>query len=129
MNPTEIFVYGTLKRGGVHHGRLAGQVYVGETATKAEYRLYSLDGYPGMVPAENAAGGRSIRGEIWRVDAACLARLDAFEGVAEALYRRAAARLEPPHDRPGIETYLYLRSTQGRAEIRGWPATADAPRV
>jgi len=118
---SEIFVYGTLKRGEANHGQLAGQTFVGAAATKAAYRLYALDGYPGMV---EAGDGRSIPGEIWRVDERRLARLDAFEGVPEGLYRRAEVHLLSPHDRPAIETYLYLQSTEGRFELSRWSATS-----
>jgi len=120
---SEIFVYGTLKRGGANHGQLAGQTFVAEAATKPGYRLYALDGYPGMVEAVGG-GGRSIPGEIWRLDAACLARLDAFEGVREGLYRRAEVHLLSPYDEPGIQTYLYLQSTKGRPELSRWSATS-----
>jgi gamma-glutamylaminecyclotransferase len=119
MSGVEVFVYGTLKRGGGNHGYLAGQRFVAAAATRPDYRLYSFNGYPGMIRAP-AGAGFAIPGEIWRVDRACLARLDEMEGVAEGLYERAEAALQPPHDRPGIQTYLYLRSTDGRPEISGW---------
>jgi gamma-glutamylaminecyclotransferase len=121
MSPVEIFVYGTLKRGGANHGQMAGQQFVAEATTRAIYRLYALDEYPGMVKAAGA-GGRSIAGEIWKVDAAGLARLDAFEGVPEGIYAQAEVALEPPNDRPGIRTYLYLQPVTSHPEISRWPA-------
>ena len=120
MSPVEIFVYGTLKRGGANHGQMAGQEFVAEATTKAIYRLYALDEYPGMVPAAEGQG-RSIPGEIWKVDVAGLARLDAFEGVPEGIYAQAEVALEAPNDRPGIKTYLYLLPLTARREIERWP--------
>lgn len=112
-----IFVYGTLKRGGENHRVLAGQRFVGEARTAPAFRLYLLDGYPGMVPA---ADGREIRGEVWEVDPACLERLDELEGTAAGLYARMPVRLAPPHDALAAETYLYRRSVAGRADLGTW---------
>jgi gamma-glutamylaminecyclotransferase len=112
---TLVFVYGTLKRGGVNHQALAGQRLVAEARTEPGFRLYLLDGYPGMVAA--AAGGLSISGELWEVDGAALERLDELEGTASGLYARVAVRLLPPHAGLPVETYLYRRSIEGRTDL------------
>jgi gamma-glutamylcyclotransferase (GGCT)/AIG2-like uncharacterized protein YtfP len=109
-----IFLYGTLKRGGASHHFLVGQRYVDKARTAAEYRLYLLDGYPGLVPSPR--DGRSIEGEIWEVEPACLARLDEWEGTEIGLFARAAVRLLPPYNQTGAEAYLYLKSVEGRAD-------------
>lgn len=114
-----IFVYGTLKRGAVNHRHLADAVFVADAATGAGYTLYQLDGYPGMIRDPGDANG--VRGELWQVGAACLARLDEFEGVPEGLYRREPVQLAPPHAGIGCETYLYARSVEGCPKIgSGW---------
>lgn len=112
---TLVFVYGTLKRGGSNHRFLAGQQFVAEARTVPGYTLYALDGYPGMVPAPTAPHG--VTGELWSVDEACLARLDALEGVSENLYRRAPIPLAAPHAQLSAETYLYARPTAGRPHL------------
>lgn len=109
---TRIFVYGTLKKGCKNHPHLADQTYVGDARTAPGYRLHDLGDYPGMV-----AGGDSVTGEVWSVDAASLARLDAFEGVDEGLYRREPVKLLPPFDRETVWTYLYARDPAGRPAI------------
>lgn len=114
---TAIFVYGTLKRGGENHTLLAGQRFLGTTRTVAGYRLYELDGYPGMV--EDAADIEGVSGEVWEIDTATLRALDELEGVNEGLYARVPARLKSPFDRGNIETYLYLRSIAGRPDLKG----------
>jgi gamma-glutamylaminecyclotransferase len=114
-----IFVYGTLKRGGSNHRFLAGQSLVGNARTLPEFRLFELNGYPGMVRV--GSGGRSIEGEIWSVDADCVAALDELEGVGEGLYERIAITLLPPFAEISVETYLYLQSTAGRPELESWP--------
>jgi gamma-glutamylaminecyclotransferase len=110
-----IFVYGTLKQGGSNHPFLAGQTLVGPAQTLPVFRLYELDGYPGMV--RMAEGGRSIVGELWSVDDRCLAALDELEGIGEGLYARVAVGLRPPHGGAAAETYLYLPSVAGRRDL------------
>ncbi len=107
-----VFVYGTLKRGFANHNFLAGQAFLGDAVTGPGYALYDLGDYPGMVARAGSAG--AITGEVWSVDAACLAQLDALEGTAEEMYRRACVPLLAPFaDRP-VETYIYLRGVEGR---------------
>jgi gamma-glutamylcyclotransferase (GGCT)/AIG2-like uncharacterized protein YtfP len=123
---TLIFVYGTLKRGGSNHAQLAGQIYLGPASTAPGYTLYSLGEYPGLVadPADRSG----VNGELWAVDAATLARLDAFEGVDEGLYARVPAPLSTwPENLPATEAarawmYLYLRDLSDRPHIGPeWP--------
>ena len=116
MNPAEtlLFVYGTLKRGGSNHRFLAGQKFLGAAHTVAGFTLYALDGYPGLVRAPDAAG---VTGELWAVDAACLAKLDEFEGVDEGLYARETIALAPPFAATPAEAYVYLRSVAGRTHL------------
>lgn len=112
-----LFVYGTLKRGCKNHRQLAGQRFLGEARTVPGYRLYDLGDYPGMV--EVPEDGEGVWGEIWAVDEVALARLDAFEGVGEGLYRREPVRLLSPHGggAMGVETYLYVRNFSGRPAL------------
>jgi gamma-glutamylcyclotransferase (GGCT)/AIG2-like uncharacterized protein YtfP len=112
---TRVFVYGTLKRGGRNHHFLAGQQFLGEARTQPGYTLYSLGGYPGMV--RSAEAGHDVAGEVWHVEAACLAGLDELEGVGEGLYERVAIALSAPFEGQAVETYLYLRSLEGRPAL------------
>jgi len=110
-----IFIYGTLKRGKSNHRFMAGQRFLGPASTLPGYRLYQLDGYPGMI--ESPSSGASVEGEIWDVDAAALAELDRLEGLSEGLYERVPVKLPAPWDAGKVETYLYLRSVAGRADL------------
>jgi gamma-glutamylaminecyclotransferase len=75
-----LFVYGSLKRGYVHHAELSGARFLGEAVTEPKYELVSLGPYPGLV------FGRSIvYGELYALGATALLGLDDFEG---ALYER-----------------------------------------
>jgi gamma-glutamylcyclotransferase (GGCT)/AIG2-like uncharacterized protein YtfP len=106
-----IFVYGTLKRGGSNHALLAAQRFVGVARTAPGFTLYSLGHYPGMIAEANDTAG--VTGEIWKVDAAALAALDALEGLAEGLYTRGPVPLVDPFAQSAVETYYYARPTAG----------------
>lgn len=104
---TLIFVYGTLMRSGCRAHVLSRQTFLGESRTVAAYRLYDCGKYPGLVKVEN---GRSIHGELWSVDAACVRQLDQIEAVDEGLYVRAAIQLDPPPTGGEVQAYFYARS-------------------
>ena len=113
-----VFVYGTLKRGESNHHYLAGQRFVGRARSRPAYRLFELEGFPGLVAAPR--DGRSVEGEIWEVDQKCLGLLDDLEGTASGVYARLSIPLLPPHDALEVEGYLYLGSVEGRRELTGW---------
>ena len=117
---TRVFVYGTLKQHGSNHRFLAGQEYLGEAQTAGGYVLYSIGDYPGMVRSADVA--HFVAGEVWNVNDACLAQLDALEGIDEGLYARETVELAPPFNEHLVETYFYLRSLDGRPMIgSSWP--------
>lgn len=89
MSKTNLFVYGTLKRGQKNHHFLAGQEFIGEAATMPLYRLYALGWYPGLVL--DVDDGLEVQGELWAVDDDALAKMDAFEGVPDLFARQDVA--------------------------------------
>ena len=106
---TNVFVYGTLKRGQCLHHVLANQEFLGEAKTKAEYVLVSLGDFPGLVTPDAFAEevqSQSIAGELYRVDSACLIELDRVECVDENMYQRCLVSLLEPTD-VIAETYVY----------------------
>jgi gamma-glutamylcyclotransferase (GGCT)/AIG2-like uncharacterized protein YtfP len=70
-----LFVYGSLKRGGAHHGELGDVTAQGACRTAARYALVVIDGYPAL-----CAGDKAITGELYLVNELQLAALDRFEG-------------------------------------------------
>jgi gamma-glutamylaminecyclotransferase len=108
-----LFVYGTLKRGQPRHRFLAGQKFVAATATQPRYRLFNVGEYPALVQHPD---GRSIEGELWDVDEACLRTLDKVEGCDLGLYVRGPIELQAPHDWLVAMTYLYLLPVDGLAD-------------
>ncbi len=81
-----LFVYGTLKRGGRSHGRLADSQFLGVAWTKPLYRMYNCGSYPALVAAVD---GESVGGELYRVSLEVMADLDEFESD----YRRVPLQL------------------------------------
>jgi gamma-glutamylaminecyclotransferase len=112
-----LFVYGTLMRGQKNHRLLSGQRFIGEAVTEPRYRLYDLGPYPGLV--EDKERGLAVTGELWEVDAVCLANLDEFEGVPD-LYVRASVAVQGMAE--PIETYLYNKVIPPGVRSGGsWP--------
>jgi gamma-glutamylaminecyclotransferase len=108
-----LFVYGTLKRGQSRHRFLAGQTFVGSAVTRPLYRMFNVGEYPALV---RHAEGRSIEGELWEVDKACLRTLDRVEGCPMGPYARVSVELSPPFEGLPAETYLYQLPIEGLAE-------------
>lgn len=90
-------------------------MFRGAARTVAGYRLFDLGGYPGLTAVPSDRDG--VIGEIWSVDTDALARLDAFEGVHEGLYRRGAIALAAPFADAVVDAYFPALSTHGRTEV------------
>jgi gamma-glutamylcyclotransferase (GGCT)/AIG2-like uncharacterized protein YtfP len=76
-----LFVYGSLKRGGLHHAELAGAPFVGDARSAPGFRLVPLRGgspYWALVPAPETS--ETVPGELFDVPVDALSALDAFEG-------------------------------------------------
>ena len=121
-----VFVYGTLKRGHQRNHLFANQTFVGPATTAANYRMYDLGDYPGLIELGPGAGDR-IQGEIYQVDPNCLRQLDKIEAVDQGLYERRKVSLalplemlEPP-SKPidgSVVAYFYLGGIDGYTDYR-----------
>ncbi len=76
-SPEVVFVYGTLRRGGSNHFRMAGAEFISSGTIMG--RMYRIDWYPGLVLDPT---GDEIHGEAYAVWPQQLAALDAFEGLS-----------------------------------------------
>lgn len=108
---TLLFVYGTLRRGGPNHERLARARFVGAATTAERYALF-VDGIPFL--AASPAVHR-VRGEVYAVDAETLAELDRLEGHPRWYERRPVA--------------VVLDDAARETRRAAGPAFADAPPV
>ena len=99
-SPQIVFVYGTLRRGGSNHFRMAGAEFISSGTVQG--RLYRIDWYPGLVLDET---GDEIHGEVYSVDAEQLAALDVFEGLSAgeiegSEYRRVSTTVMQQSSQP-----------------------------
>jgi gamma-glutamylcyclotransferase (GGCT)/AIG2-like uncharacterized protein YtfP len=95
MGSVYLFVYGSLKRGGLHHDDIAGcggSRFLGAAQTLPGYGLVSLGDYLALV-AGGGAGDRGVSGELFEVQESLLPRLDEFEG---ADYERGQVAIAAP---------------------------------
>lgn len=107
--PHQVFVYGTLKAGGDNHHWLSGAHPLGRRRLRGG-RLHDLGGYPMAVLTPG--GEEIVHGELYRVSAAGLARLDRLEDYPE-LYNRCEHPLSD-----GSRAWVY----HGRPnQVRGLP--------
>jgi molybdenum cofactor cytidylyltransferase len=103
-----LFVYGTLMRGEVRHGVLAGQRFLREAVTRPKYLLHHLGDYPGLVVADGE--GQAVHGELYEVARRLVPALDEVEGAPDEY------RLEPVEingEAGPVLTYIYRRSAEG----------------
>lgn len=83
-----VFVYGTLKRGYWNAHFLDNAIFIDEGKTDARYALLDLTHFPGLV-----VGNRQIQGEVYKINASILKKLDFLEGYdtqrpEDSLYTR-----------------------------------------
>ncbi len=108
MHPTPqlVFVYGTLRRGGSNHFRMAGAEWIAPGTVRG--RLYRIDWYPGLVLDD---AGEEIHGEVYSVGPELLSALDVFEGLSAgeiegSEYRRVETTVMPRNSQP-LTTWIW----------------------
>src|SRR3954462_14307849 len=94
----ELFVYGTLMKGEHHHAELAGAEFLGPVETESGFELLLIDYYPALL----RGGSGKVRGELDRVDAVTLKRLDELEEVPHYYVRESIVLA----DGRSVDTYL-----------------------
>ena len=74
----KIAVYGTLRRGFGNYGwLLSDQKFLGEQTIELPYKMVSLGGFPGLVPADETHG---IFIEVFEIDGEAERSVDSLEG-------------------------------------------------
>lgn len=105
-----VFVYGTLRRGASNSWRMAGAEFIGAGTVRGA--LFRIDWYPGLVLDANGGG---VKGEVFRVDAGLLEKLDEYEGCE---YRRVIAEVTLDDGiRCEVWVWEYLEPVDAKARI------------
>lgn len=115
-----IFVYGTLKRGYEFAQALENQEFLTEARTKAQYWMFSLGTYPGLVDAEEMPGDE-IAGEVYRVDPKCRRLLDEIECVDSGMYELREVQLDGVPDLAPVFAYFFRGPVAGCQRLKSWP--------
>lgn len=106
-----IFVYGSLRRKqGNSHWMTNGQ-WLGDFSVD-NYQLFSLGHYPGAIPGDGV-----VQGEVYRIDAATLAELDALR-TARGEYKRQL--IQTPYGSAWMYVYQYPVDGRRRIESGNW---------
>lgn len=124
-----VFVYGTLKQGLHNHHYLIDQQYLGP-ATLPDYTLYAVTPwYPGILPAEPGRKSQ-VDGELYDVDASCVARLDHLEDNGATYLRREVTLTLPDGSHTVAWAYIWHQPiTPAMPVIPGhqWPPKGAVP--
>ena len=111
-----LFIYGTLMPGLRLEAEMHGARFVGPAQVPG--RLVDLGRYPGF-----QLGDGLVSGEVYEVDDAHLARLDAVEGVvpgdrvASQYWREEVTVLSGPLQGQLVQTYVFNRPVEGCTPI------------
>ncbi len=118
-----VFAYGTLQDpqrletvlGAVSRWRIVGRGTV-------RGALYNVGRYPALIFRRSAVD--RVPGAVIELERgpAALERLDAYEGVADGLYRRRRCRVTMANSERTITwVYIYARPVTGLPRIDAWP--------
>ncbi len=103
-----VFIYGTLKRDFPNHDDLGlSPYYVSEARTLVSYPLYVTGRWYSPAVVDEPGSGYPVTGEVYEVDDATLARIDALESVGRpGGYRRLCVEIETGQQRE--EAFIYV---------------------
>ena len=110
------FIYGTLMPGLRLEAQMQGARFLGFAQVPG--RLVDVGRYPGLLPGDGV-----VSGEVYEVDDAHLARLDAVEDMvpgdraASQYWREEVTVFSGPLQGERVQTYVYNRPTNGCTPI------------
>jgi len=111
---TYVFVYGTLKRGNGNHRLLKSSRFISTVGTKKTFMMFG-GGFPlcrEPVDNDNHYHAGVVKGELFAVDDATLARLDRLEGHPN-FYERRVTEIE---EFLASKVWMYHWNSDGRVE-------------
>ena len=125
-----VFVYGTLKEGLCNADSNAGRRVPGRFVTELAWPLMitARGHWPWLLPRPGE--GCRVAGELYEVDAAALARMDALERIDEPeQYLRQRIAVVRDGDGARLEAWVYFGSEEGFAGHTGHVGPIDEYRL
>ena len=108
--PLKVFVFGTLKRGfPLHHGVGAAR-FLGEYRTVQRFPMFVAGTWFAPMMMNEPGVGHRVIGELYELDEAQLARLDALESIGEPGNFRIPVEVEPIHSGAPCTGFVYMKS-------------------
>jgi 5-formyltetrahydrofolate cyclo-ligase len=108
-----VFAFGTLKRGfPLHEKGLADAAFLGVARTAERYPMLIAGPWFAPVMLDRPGAGERVRGELYEVDDAALARLDAMESVGQPDNFRVPIAVEWTERGEICEAHAYVKSPE-----------------
>src|SRR5436309_5661859 len=105
-----VFVFGTLKRGfPLHHG-LAGAAFLGACRTVQRFPMFVAGPWFAPMMMNEPGVGQRVVGELYEIDAAGLARIDAMESIGQPGNFRIPVDVEPVDGGAPCAAFAYMKS-------------------
>lgn len=114
---TNVFVYGTLKKGGTNHPLLGDSCFVGKGVTFNGFRMATYNGiYPYVVHCES---GGAIEGEVYSVNDSTLEVLDYLEGNGYHYQREIITVLVEREKFEECWMYILMDEKENKVKLKG----------
>jgi gamma-glutamylaminecyclotransferase len=105
-----LFVFGTLKRGfPLHDQGLRQARFIGVYRTVAPYPMFVAGPWFAPMLLNQPGAGRQVKGELYEVDAARLALLDALESVGQPGNLRVIVAVEALESGVARSAWIYMK--------------------
>ena len=101
-----VFVYGSLKKNFINHKVLDGAKFIGAGITlSTSFEMFSLGSFPAVV---HGRGRYAICGELYKVNAECLRRIDYLESNGTLYTRQEKAIVNINRDGRIEDAWMYI---------------------
>lgn len=105
-----VFVYGSLRAGMYNHKVMGKSEFVAEGYLPF-FEMFQVSSFPAIVP-----GHGCVKGEVYLVDDATLARLDRLEGHPR-MYKRELVTVQAGDVLAQVWAYVWQRSVSGMVPV------------
>jgi gamma-glutamylaminecyclotransferase len=126
---TQVFIFGNAKAGfPLHESTIAGSAYLGRYRTTHPYPLVVAGRWYAPVMFDEPGTGVQVHGELYELELAALARLDALESIGLPGNFRRPVHIESIDTGQHTTAFAYMRSRALTAPIHSdYLAAYDDP--